>query len=171
MRSSLVSRRFAIHSLAALAILPLAARASESLGAQTRFRAIRVDVSPLRRTGDRISADFIARTLPGFLQQYFAAYLAPGDRRAPALVARIDSVMYGDEGGASLPGGYGAMDYIEGAGIVIGGSGREVASYPLMSSMTARVNLNDVTGQGVITRMNNLTQSFAQWLPGKMGLR
>jgi len=172
MRSSLVSRRFAIHSLAALAILPLAARASESLGAQTRFRAIRVDVSPLRRTGDRISADFIARTLPGFLQQYFAAYLAPGDNRAPVLVARIDSVQYGLAGGASLPGtGSGAMDYIEGAGVVIGGGGREVASYPLMSSMTARVDLLDVTGQAVTTRMTNLTQSFAQWLPGKMGLR
>ena len=171
MPSSSMSRRFVIRSLAAAALFPLSAGASEPLDGQTRFRAIRVDVTPLRKTGDRISADFIERTLPAHLQHYFAAYLAPGDRRAPALVARIDSVMYGDEGGASLPGGYGAMDYIEGAGVVIGGGGREVASYPLMSSMTARVNLNDVTGQGVITRMNNLTQSFAQWLPGKMGLR
>jgi hypothetical protein len=171
MDSRIISRRSAIAMLAGMIAIPTFARADDALGRQARFRAIQVDVTPLRHSGDAVSADFIARELPGFMRQYFAPYLAPGDRRAPILVARIDSVQYGVEGSAGgMFGGTSAMDYIEGAGVVIAG-GRAVAAYPLTSSVMAHVDLLDVTGEAARQRTRNLAQSFAQWLPGKMGLR
>jgi hypothetical protein len=125
----------------------------------------------VRRSGDNVSADRIARELPALLQRSLAGHLAPGDRSAPILRARVDSVTYGSYGSATTPGNpYGAADYIEGAGVVIGPGGRVIASYPITTSVIAHPDLLDVTGQSGRTQTSNLAASFAQWLPGKMGL-
>jgi hypothetical protein len=156
-----------LASLAALAILP--ARAQPRPAPISRFRAIQIDLAPLRSSGDRASADVLAKELPGFLAHYFAPYLAPADRRAPILRARIDSVSYGVEGSVSGPFNT-TMDYIDGAAVVVGAGGRPVATYPITSSVIAHPDLTDVTGWSARQRMINLAQSYAQWLPGKMGL-
>jgi hypothetical protein len=165
-----LSRRSAFCVLAAgLAAPLLASRASAQ--PTTRFRAIQVDVSNVRRSGDNVSADRIARELPALLQRSFAGHLAPGDRGAPVLRARVDSVTYGSNGSATTPGNpYGAKDYIEGAGLVIGPGGRVIATYPILTAVIANLDLLDITGQSGRTRTSNLAQSFAYWLPGKMGL-
>jgi hypothetical protein len=134
-----------------------------------RFSAIVVDVSPLRAKGDTITADWIASTLPGLLRQSFAPYLVPGDRRAPVLRARIDGVTLGAVGSAaSALSPDGAVDWIEGAAIV---GVRGGAVYPLTSAVQTHPFDIDPTGQQGRQRINTLAQSFAQWLPGQMGLR
>ena len=169
MDKRLVTRRAALTGLAALA----APRIALAAPAGARFGEIRVDVSPLRNSGDGDFADWVAAVLPEALRQAFASYLAPGDRSAPILVARIDHVFLGP----LHPGGFGgnpvsdAIDGIEGEGIVLSPRGQQIASYPLYSAVGANTYLNmpyqlDITRR----RVETLARSFAQWLPGKMGL-
>jgi len=163
------SRRDAILSLAALLASVGDSRASPA-GAERRFRAIEVDVKPLREGGDTDSAERIARELPPLLQKSFAARLAPADRAAPILRARIDVVTFGMQGSAGGPHSTMAIDSIEGAAIVIGPGGRAAASYPLRCSLAVNVDLNDITGEMGRLRVTNLEQAFASWLPGKLGV-
>jgi hypothetical protein len=156
--------------MAAIFAASLGASRASAAQAQNRFRAIEVDVDPLREGGDTDSADRIARELPPLLQKSFAAHLAPGDRAAPILRARIDFVTFGMQGSAGGPRSTMAIDAIEGAAIVIGPGGRPTASYPLRCSLAVNVNLNDMSGEMGRLRVTNLEQAFAQWLPGKVGV-
>ncbi len=155
--------RAAVASMAALV-------AASSAQAQSRFRAIEVDVAPLREGGNSDAADRVARELPPLLQKSFAAHLAPGDKSAPILRARIDFVTLGTAGSAGGPHSIMANDFIEGAAVVIGPGGHVIDTYPLTSHLTAADAFNDIGGQGNRLRLSNLESSFAQWLPGKMGL-
>jgi len=170
MDSRLLSRRAALVGLIGLAAAPRMALAVPAGG---RFSAIRVDVAPLRASGNGDFADWVAATLPAALRQSFAPYLAPGDRSAPVLVARIDEVFLGPD----HSGGFGgnpvsdAIDGIQGEGIVEGPRGQAIASYSLYSAVGADTYINmpyqlDITRR----RVETVAQSFAQWLPGKMGL-
>ncbi len=165
MASSKISRRTALATLAAALSWPACA----AKAAPWTFRAVEVDVSPLRRAGDTITADWLAEDLPGLLSESLGARLTPGDRRAPTLRARVDSVTFGPRPSGSHHGGSGAIDFIEGAGVVVGGSGREVATYPFLSSSLAHPDNFDVTGVAARLRVSNLARSFAYWLPGKIG--
>jgi len=163
-----LTRRALAAALAALAAAPGIAAAATSLSG-TRFREIRVDVAPLRANGSGDLADWIAAELPALLAKAFAAHLAPGDRNAPILRARVDLVTLGRPGSLmSFPLVGDTTDYIEGAGVVVGASGREIASYPLMASLDASSKI--VTGAELRLRVSQLAQSFAYWLPGQMGL-
>jgi hypothetical protein len=170
MSSFEISRRKAIAWFAESAVLPLLAGEAALAQSGPRFRAIEVDVSGVRESGDVDSADRIARALPALLQTSFASRLAPGDRRAPILRARIDFVTYGSNGSAGGPDPTVAMDSIEGVGIVIGAGGRAIASYPLRATLVAHPDILDASGVSGRQRTYNLAQSFAQWLPGKMGV-
>jgi hypothetical protein len=170
MTSIVLSRRKAIAWFAGSAVLPLLAGQGALAQSGPRFRAIEVDVSGVRESGDVVSADRIARELPALLQTTFAGRLAPGDRRAPILRARIDFVTYGSNGSAGGPDPTVAIDSIEGAGIVVGSGGRPIASYPLRATLVAHPDFLDNTGVSERVRTYNLAQSFAYWLPGKMGV-
>ena len=64
-----------------------------------------------------------------------------------------------------------ATDGIEGAGVVLDGRGRVVGSYPLYSSVGADSLPNSPYQTDILRRrVETLALSFAQWLPGKMGL-
>ena len=111
--------------------------------------------------------------LPGYLRQTFAKYLAPGDRSAGILVARIDDVTLGVQGSRMSLGflSNDTTDGIEGAAVVLDGRGRVVNSYPLYSSLGADSLPNSPYQTDVLRRrVETLALSFAQWLPGKMGL-
>jgi hypothetical protein len=167
MDASLFSRRAALTALVGLVAAPSLASARGA--APGKFSAIVVDVGPMRAKGDTITADWIASVLPGDLERTFAPYLAPGDRRAPVLHARIDLVELGVVGSAGSALGFsGAVDWIEGAAVV---GGRDGAVYPLTSAVQAHPDLVDATGQEGRQRVNTLAEAFAQWLPGQMGLR
>ena len=170
MNSRFWIRRVAIASLASLVWVSLSVLGASSAEAQSRFRAIEVDVSPLRAGGNAGAADRIARELPPLLEKAFAAHLAPGDKGAPILRARINFVTLGTAGSAGGPHSIMAIDFIEGAGEVIGRGGRVIATYPLTSNLTAPEPFNDIGGEANRLRFSNLESSFAQWLPGKMGL-
>jgi hypothetical protein len=170
MDKRLVTRRAALTALAALAAAPGMAWAGP---AAVRFSEIRIDVSPLRRNGDGDFADWAAAVLPGALRQAFAPYLAPGDRSAPILVVRIDQLFLGPQ----HSGGFGgnpvldAIDGVEGEGIVMSRGGQQLASYPLYSAVGADAYLNMPYQLDIARRrVETLARSFAQWLPGKMGL-
>jgi hypothetical protein len=170
MDNRLLTRRAVLSTLTALAAVPAIAAAAAPL-AGTRFRDIRVDVAPLRASGNDIFADWIAAVLPGLLRQHFAAYLAPGDRGAPTLVARIDDVILGEQDSNVGTAGMDAIDGIQGEGIVLDARGGELASYPLYCAIGAQT-LNNLPQQTDIMRyrVEALASGFAQWLPGKMGL-
>ena len=168
MANTSIARRDALFALAGVLAFPALARAAGPEAPQ-RFRAIQVDVAPLRSSGDTDTADYLARTLPALLNRSFAAYLAPGDPRAPVLRARVDQVTYGPAGSIPVGNGAGAMDAITGAAEVVSG-GRTVATYPFSASVLARVDLNDRTGGNALQLMQNLAYAYAQWLPGQMGL-
>ncbi len=170
MDNRLLTRRAVLSALAAVAAAPGIAAAAPPL-AGIRFREIKVDVAPLRASGNGDFADWIAAELPGLLRKSFAAYLAPGDRNAATLVARIDEVIVGPPGSVDNNPVADTTDGIQGEGIVLGPRGEQTASYPLYCAVGADTYLNmpyqlDITRR----RVETLAQSFAQWLPGQMGL-
>jgi hypothetical protein len=64
-----------------------------------------------------------------------------------------------------------ATDGIEGAALVLDGRGHVVGSYPLYSSLGADSLQNSPYQTDILRRrVETLALSFAQWLPGKMGL-
>jgi hypothetical protein len=140
--------------------------------AQLRFRAIRVDVSPLAEKGLGPEAAWMAQELPGRLQAAFAGRLAPHDASAPTLVVRIDGLNLGMSGGGGTApfGATSARDDIEGAGVIVAPNGKTIGSYPLFTSQldyTGGANYELGTER---RRVGELAGSFAQWLPGQMGL-
>jgi hypothetical protein len=168
MDKGVLTRRALVSALAALAAAPGIAAAAAPLSA-TRFREIQVDVAPLRANGSGDLVDWIAAELPALLAKAFAEHMAPGDRSAPILRARVDFVTLGPPGSfGGLPLVGDTTDYIEGAGVVVGAGGREIASYPLMASLHASSKV--VTGMELRLRVSQLAQSFAYWLPRQMGL-
>jgi hypothetical protein len=168
------SRRMAVVALGAALVVGVSANAQEASppGAAQRFRAIKVDVSPLAENGLGTVAAWMAEDLPAKLQNAFNGRLAPHDAAAPTLVVRIDRVRLGESGGGGTePFGLGgARDNIEGAGTVVSPGGKVVATYPLFTSQIA------FTGGPVYElgterrRVADLANSFAYWLPGQMGL-
>ena len=160
---------------AALAALGFAAAATAAKAQPTgfRFREIRVDVSPLREKIQDEEGGWVAAVLPGYLRQSFAKNLAPGDRSASVLVARIDDVTLGvaHSGMSPFPLASDAHDSIEGVGLVLDGRGRVAQSYPLFCAVGAD-SFSSLPYQTDIRRRRaeTLALSFAQWLPGKMGL-
>jgi len=166
-----LTRRAALAALT-LAAASAAVRASAATG-EVRFREIRVDVSALKAKNEDDAAQWVAAVLPGYLRQTFARYLAPGDRSAGVLVARIDDVTIGVRG-SRMSFGFlmnDTTDGIEGAGVVLDGRGSVVGSYPLYSSVGADSLPNSPYQTDIVRRrVETLALSFAQWLPGKMGL-
>jgi hypothetical protein len=166
-----MTRRAVLSALTALATAaPGLALAAAPAG--TRFRDVRIDLAPLLAAGRDDFAAWVAPVLTPALHKSFGAYLAPGDRNAPTLVARIDEVIIGPDhtGGFGSP-AVDAIDGIQGAGIVVGPGGRQIASYPLYSAVGANTYLNQPYQEDITRRrVQTLALSFAQWLPGKMGL-
>ena len=166
------TRRAALAALS-LAAASAAMKASAAPLGDVRFREIRVDVSPLRAKNEDDEARWVAAVMPGYLRQAFAKYLAPGDRSAGILVARIDDVAIGTAGSRMSIGflSNDTTDGIEGAGVVLDGRGRVVNSYPLYSSLGADSLQNSPYQTDILRRrVETLAASFAEWLPSKMGL-
>jgi hypothetical protein len=156
-------------SLAFGALAPIGA-SSAWAQAQTKFRAIKVDVSALPGKGLGPEAAWLEQDLPGPLRAAFAGRLAPRDVAAPTLVVRIDTVIIGESGDAGGPfGATAARDQIEGAGVVVAPNGRPIATYPLFTTLRAFTGGSARETDSVRGRVAELANSFAQWLPGQMG--
>jgi hypothetical protein len=140
--------------------------------AQLRFRAIKVDASPLAEKGLGPEAAWIAEDLPVRLREAFAARMAPRDAAAPTLVVRIDLIYLGPSGGGGTQpfDGSAARDNIEGVGMVVAPNGKTIAAFPLFSTLLAFTGGSAHEMGTERGRVAVLASSFAQWLPGKMGL-
>jgi hypothetical protein len=140
-----------------------------------RFKAIRIDYAPLRENGSGVYADWLAQELPAALDKAFASRLAPGDRKAPTLVVRVDLVTLGPPGMLTGMGGAPRLndteDDIEGAASVVDAGGRTISSTPMRSTAMADTRLPPPMMEQVNhDRVVMLGRVFADWLPKEMGL-
>jgi hypothetical protein len=162
-----VSRR------AALSALGLAILGPSVAGAQgpPKFRDVRVDVTPLRAQVGDPTAAWVEQMLPVELARALGPYLAPGDRNGARLVARIDFIYLGPSSGGTGPLGA-SQDTIAGTLFVQGPRGSAPAEIPLRAIASYYRNPFDqaLVEQAYHDRVFALSQSFAYWVPGKLGL-
>lgn len=167
MTTRVLSRRAALTVVGAMAFAPAAALAQAPL----RFRAVKVDVGPLRESVGDPTAAWVAESLAPALSQKLAPYLAPGDRNGATLIARIGNIYLGPSGGGPNPWGRG-QDTIEGDLIVSGPRGRVVSDIPLRAIASYWPNATDQTlwVQWNRDRIDALARAFAGWTPRQLGL-
>jgi hypothetical protein len=166
MRTRVLTRRAALTALGAAAFAPSAALAQGPI----RFRAVQVDVAPLRaRVGDPTAA-WVAQSLTPALARALGPYLAPGDRNGATLVARIGNIYLGPSSGGVGPFGEG-QDTIEGDLVVRSARGG-VSETPLRSITSYLPNAVNQTliVQWNRARIDALAQAFAGWVPRQLGL-
>jgi hypothetical protein len=165
-----LTRRAALAALGALAFPPVVAVRTAQGQPNVRFRAIKVDVSPIRASSGDPSAAWVEEALPGALAQALAPYLAPGDRYGATLVARIDYVYLGPNYGPG-PGGS-SQDTIVGTLFVRGPRGGIAAETPLraISSYFPMAVNQPLYAESNHARIAALAQAFAGWAPRELGL-
>ena len=166
MRTRVLTRRAALTALGAVAFVPAAALAQ----APIRFRAVQVDVAPLRASAGDPTAAWVAESLTPALARSLGPYLVPGDRNGATLVARIGNVYLGPSGGGPGPWGRG-QDTIEGDLVVRGPRG-VMSEVPLRAITSYFPNAVDqaLIVQWNRTRIDALAQAFAGWVPRQLGL-
>ena len=166
-----LTRRTALAALGALLVPGMAEMPRAMAQPRLRFRAIRVDVSPIRRSMGDPTAAWVEEALPGALAQALRPYLAPGDRRAATLVARIDYLYLGPSSGG--PGFFRqTQDTINGTLLVKGPRGGVIASVPLraISSYFPMAVDQALVERALQGRVTALAQAFAGWAPRELGL-
>jgi hypothetical protein len=166
-----LTRRAALAALGAL-VLPAMVEIRGALAQPgLRFRAIKVDVSPLRASMGDPTAAWVEEALPGALAQSLGANYAPGDRNGATLVARIDYLYLGPSSGG--PGFFHqTQDTINGTLLVKGPRGGVVANVPLraISSYFPMAVDQTLVERALEGRVTALAQAFAGWAPRELGL-
>ena len=169
-----LNRRAALAALGAL-VLPAMVELRGALAQPgLRFRAIKVDVSPIRASMGDPTAAWVEEALPGALAQSLAPYMAPGDRNAATLVARIDYLYLGPSsgGGGNFGGFRRTQDTINGTLLLKGPRGGVVANVPLraISSYFPMAVDQTLVERALQGRVVALAQAFAGWAPRELGL-
>lgn len=136
-----------------------------------RFSGVRVNVEPLRAlTGDPTAAwmeQALVQALPGAL----GPHLAPGDRNAPVLEARIDWIYLAPSPGGPGPRGS-AQDTIIGSFLVRGPRGGIESEIPLRAIASYYPSGVDqaLVERAYHGRIATLARVFAGWAPRELGL-
>ncbi len=166
MTTRVLTRRAALTAVGAITLAPMAALAQAPL----KFRAVKVDVGPLRENAGDPTAAWVAESLAPALAQSLAPYLAPGDRNGATLIARIGNVYLGPSGGGPNPWGRG-QDTIEGDLIIRGPRG-VVSDVPLRAIASYWPNATDhvLWERWYRDRIDALARAFAGWTPRQLGL-
>ena len=172
MSTVLLTRRAGLLALGALALQGCVSTPPPSVAASgLRFRAIKVDVSPLRASMGDPTAAWVEQALPGALAQALGPHMAPGDRNGATLVARIDYLYLGSSSGG--PGFFGqTQDTISGTLLVLGPRGGVVEKVPLraISSYIPMAVDQALVERALEGRVTALAQTFAGWAPRELGL-
>ena len=166
-----LTRRAGLLALGALALQGCTPTVPTVATRGLRFRAIRVDVSPIRASMGDPTAAWVEEALPGALAQALGPYLAPGDRNGATLVARIDYLYLGSSSGG--PGFFNqTQDTINGTLLVEGPRGGVIASVPLraISSYFPMAVDQALVERALHGRVTALAQAFAGWAPRELGL-
>ena len=142
-----------------------------------RFRAVRVDASAIAARSAPNYARRIETAVTLRAQEIFADRLAPGDRRAPTLVLKVDSLIISGDGGFSRrqrsrgASAFGDVnDYLEGEGLVVAPGGAVIARYPVLSSLGASYSGSTYISGADDRRISNIGWHFASWVRRNMGL-
>jgi hypothetical protein len=167
MSTRVLTRRAALSALGAMSFAPMAAFAQAPL----RFRAVRVDVAPLRSSVGDPTAAWVEESLTPALGGVLAPYMAPGDRGAATLVARIGLLYLGPTTGGMGFFGSG-QDTISGDLLVEGPRGGVVSQVPLRAITSYYPSGANQTlwVQWNRQRVDALSQAFAGWVPRQLGL-
>jgi hypothetical protein len=170
MSTHLLTRRAALAALGVVALPSIIAVRSARAQPGVRFRAIVVDVSPLRASAGDPTAAWVEEELPGQLAQALAPYLSPGDRNGATLVALIRALYLGPNHGPGYLGS--SQDTMEGVLIVRGPRGGIAADTPLRAISTYYPNPFDqpLRTESNRSRVAALAQAFAGWAPRELGL-
>lgn len=139
------------------------------------FRAIRVDASPIAAHSLPNYARYVESAVMARASGVFADRLTPGDRRAPTLVLRVDSLTISGDGGFSRRGraasAFGDVnDYLEGEGLVVAPGGAVLGRYPVLSSLNASYSGSGYLPGADERRVSNIGWHFASWVRRNMGL-
>lgn len=167
MPTRVLTRRAALSALGATALAPAAAFAQAPL----RFRAVKVDVSPLRASVGDPTAAWVEQSLTPALAHALAPYMAPGDRSAVTLVARIGLLYLGPSGGGTGMFGSG-QDTIAGDLVLKGPRGGVISETPLRAISTytpSGLNIAQIERWNR-ERVGRLAEAFAGWTPRQLGL-
>ena len=169
-----LTRRAGLLGLGALALQGCTPTAPTPAVGSLRIRAIKVDVSPIRASMGDPTAAWVEEALPGALAQALAPYMAPGDRNAATLVARIDYLYLGPSsgGGGDFGGFRQTQDTINGTLLLKGPRGGIVANVPLRAISTYFPMAVDQTlvERALQGRVTALAQAFAGWVPRELRL-
>jgi hypothetical protein len=171
MVASAMTRRGALAALGALGLTSTGAVSSARAQSGLRFRAVVVNVAPLRPlTGDPTAAGMeqaLAQALSGAL----GPHLAPGDRNAPVLEVRIDWIYLAPSPGGPGPRGS-AQDTIIGSFLVRGPMGGIESQIPLRAIASYYPSAVDqaLVERAYHGRIAKLAQVFAGWAPRELGL-
>ena len=171
MVASAMTRRAALAALGAVAISPAFAAPGAVAYAGAGFRAIRVDVEPLRATMGDPTAAWMEQALAQALPQALGPHLAPGDRNAAVLEVEIDWIYLGPSSGGTGPGGS-AQDTVIGSFIVRGPRGGIESQIPLRAIASYYPSAVDqaMVEQAYYWRVVALARAFAGWAPRELGL-
>jgi hypothetical protein len=166
-----VTRRVALLSLGAFAIIPTGFVRPGRAQPAIRFREVRVDVSRLRASAGDPTADWVEQELPRDLAKVLAPYMAPPERNGATLVARIETIDLGGDGGGSGRAG-GSVDSIEGVLIVSGLRGAAAAATTLRATAPYEASAVDqpLFEEAYHARVVALAEAFAGWAPGRLGI-
>lgn len=171
MVASAMTRRAALAALGSFGLslvgAPSRARAQYGL----RFRAIRVNVEPLRANSGDPTATWMEQALMQALPQALGPHLAPGDRNAAVLEVEIDWIYLGPSSGGTGPGGS-AQDTVIGSFIVRGPRGGIESQIPLRAIASYYPSAVDqaMVEQAYYWRVVALARAFAGWAPRELGL-
>jgi hypothetical protein len=171
MVASAMTRRGALALLGALGLSLTLAAPDALAGSGLRFRAIVVNVAPLRAlTGDPTAA-WMEQALAQALPRALGPYLAPGVRNAPVLEVRIDWIYLAPSPGGPGPRGS-AQDTIIGSFLVRGPQGGIESEIPLRTIASYYPSGVDqaLVERAYHGRITALAQAFAGWAPRELGL-
>jgi hypothetical protein len=165
-----VTRRAALLSLGAFAVVSLSGLPRARAQKAVKFRDIRVDVWRLRADAGDATADWIEDELPKDLAQVLTPYMAPAERNGATLLARIETIDLGSSGGARGTGG--AIDSMDGVLIVSGPRGVIAAETPLRATASYEASAvnQSLFEEAYHRRVIALAEAFAGWAPRQLGI-
>lgn len=171
MVASAMTRRAALAALGAVAISPAFAAPGAAAYTTPRFRAIGVNVEPLRATMGDPTASWMGQALTQTLPQALGPHLAPGDRNAAVLEVEIDWIYLGPSTGGTGPAGA-SQDTVVGSFLVRGPRGGIESQIPLRAIASYYPSAVDQaqSEQAYYWRVVALARAFAGWAPRELGL-
>ncbi len=140
----------------------------------TRFRSVEIDTRTMAERGLSNYAERIRIAAKPVVANVFADRLDPKAPGGLKLVLRIDSIKLNEPGGSSNFGlsphqfRSSATDWIEGAGLVVDGKGRVLATEPVTTSQSAdNTSHGDVLAAEQLRTMR-LIDTLARWVKQKV---